>query len=723
MVLWIPPGQTLLPNNIIRARLGRFCGGQWRELLEEFWAAVSGDVAAAVDAQNQPIGRRPRRAPTGAAPPAAAALSHLPADLRARTQRCINLCDAGEYARATTALLSNDAASASSAATTAKLQNLFPPARQPLDRAAIAAFDPPPPDVKAQDFYEALLTMARKSAGGCSGLSADHMCDILLDSGDLRAAFLPVIQRVAAGRVPDAVKPLLATAKVIAIDKPRDPTSVRPIAMGEWIRRITAKCLLRSLAVPIAAHFAPTQLGIGITCGIEAAVKSVQAAAELYPGKILLFLDIAAAFQNISRTAFFKALMEHNDLRVLVPFARIFYMDQSVMYFDEGADELASILCSDGTHQGCTMGNLFFSLGIHPILAKIKAETELVVAIADDKSLVVEPTHAVAVLDMVTTELAAVGCTLQLHKSVALSLTAAIPAEIAAKGLRCIDASLPLDQRGAIYCGAPVGTASYRCAQLAAVVAGFESDLARLSHCLGGTHLFYALKLLRMCFLPRFMYQLRCNPPGVTLPYAAAFDDAVLRCFQQSLAPPYPRTILHAANSRYYAAMVALASHVKRTWLRLRIARLWWTAATYLSAFTPASLSRYRSLGQLLRWAARRSPPLPMRVKHSQCSPWNRARLSTPFLTPLPPQCLEAHRRPPHRRHPPDPPRPRFAPPRITHVMRSPTRRLYTARPTTCRLHATRPPTRRLNAARPPTRRLNAARPPTRRIHATRPPT
>jgi hypothetical protein len=35
MVLWIPPGQTLLPNNIIRARLGRFCGGQWRELLEE----------------------------------------------------------------------------------------------------------------------------------------------------------------------------------------------------------------------------------------------------------------------------------------------------------------------------------------------------------------------------------------------------------------------------------------------------------------------------------------------------------------------------------------------------------------------------------------------------------------------------------------------------------------------------------------------------------------
>ena len=78
-----------------------------------------------------------------------------------------------------------------------------------------------------------------------------------------------VVSLLAQGEVCLAVASSLAGASLVALPKPIG--GVRPIAVGEILRRLTAKCLMETVRDDARQHFAPVQLGVAIpgTSGLQ----------------------------------------------------------------------------------------------------------------------------------------------------------------------------------------------------------------------------------------------------------------------------------------------------------------------------------------------------------------------------------------------------------------------------------------------------------------------
>ena len=83
-----------------------------------------------------------------------------------------------------------------------------------------------------------------------------------------------LVNLMAGGSVPDAVAPYLCGANLFGAKKKCG--GVRPIAVGNLLRRLTSKCFSFALADRAATLLGPHQLGVGIRGGIEAIIHTVR---------------------------------------------------------------------------------------------------------------------------------------------------------------------------------------------------------------------------------------------------------------------------------------------------------------------------------------------------------------------------------------------------------------------------------------------------------------
>jgi hypothetical protein len=251
---------THLNYGILEYRLRLFAAGEYIILLEK--------AQAADDWRRSQLGMATPRTPQPAeARPLASPLA-----------RCLQQYQAGSRSRAMAALTSTDSVARATHDTLAELEALFPEA-EAMDEelaAQLAAFTPERSVQLTQAaLLDALKGMARKSAGGLSGMTTDCMLDPLLDSGPLRDALLPVLQQVVDADVPPEVVPLLRDCRIIGLLKPNG--GIRPIAMGEWLRRLSSRLLLRGHISVLREVLEPVQLGVGTPSGVDTAARSVQA--------------------------------------------------------------------------------------------------------------------------------------------------------------------------------------------------------------------------------------------------------------------------------------------------------------------------------------------------------------------------------------------------------------------------------------------------------------
>ena len=562
-------GDTRLNYGVLRYRLERFAAGDYGRLLEEAQAAEDARRAALEAAQSE------RSRGRSSSPSAAARLASAQA-------RCLQQYQAGAQSRAMDALQRTDTTAPATEATAEEMRGMFPPAEEEDEElsAQLASFVPARRILISHEaLLGALCGMARKSAGGLSGMTTDCMLDPLLDSGVLRGALLPVLQLLADGALPAAAVPLLADCRLIGLLKATG--KLRPIAMGEWLRRLTSRLLLRAHLEPVRAYLEPVQLGVGTPGGVETAARAAQAfmSSPMGEGRVLVTVDLRDAFQRVSRAAFFRVLLGRSDLGGLVPFVRLLYSGPSTMWYRVG-EGAVGIACAAGTQQGCVFGSCLFALAIQEALLWLRGEADFAVAIADDISFAARPEEAARILDGLTERLAEVGGEVHLAKCAALMLgdEERVPQELRDRGLRCVDYTTlleaaggdgPVKQRlGVPYLGVGVGMDAYLRAQLTAQLErppppdelsgateeeleawetteyfeeGRGSELRRALWCLrqlAPIHLQCAVQLLRRCVLPRFDYLLRCLWPGLTRDAAAAFDDLAADCVWDMLAVP-----------------------------------------------------------------------------------------------------------------------------------------------------------------------------------------
>ncbi len=178
-----------------------------------------------------------------------------------------------------------------------------------------------------------------------------------------------MVKLLCAGRAPPEVVPHLRGTSLLPCQKKGG--GLRPIAVGEVLRRLTSKCISRSVQADALQTLTPLQVGVGVKAGCEAIVHSVSRTLEdpnIPPQeRWTLLLDFSNAFNCINRGHMFE------EIRARIPSMAAWmescYGAQPILHL--GKD---TILSCCGVQQGDPLGPLGFALTLQPIVERIKTE-------------------------------------------------------------------------------------------------------------------------------------------------------------------------------------------------------------------------------------------------------------------------------------------------------------------------------------------------------------
>ena len=499
LVLFLPPGKRHFKEKsaVVKRRISLFLEGRLNELWQE--------------------ATRPVRGKKRAAPPSSSG----------NVRRATDLAREGQYRQAAKALMSRGLDFDSDDAVK-NMRAKHPPSPPP---PSLPPADTSPYSFKSEDVYAALSSFRSLSAGGPSGMRPDHFKEaVASDRGNsLLSTLTRLINAFAAGRVPKSLAPFLSGGNLLAAHKKCG--GHRPIAVGEFLRRLTSKCVAKKATADTAEYLSPHQLGVGVRGGSEAAIHAANAIFNdpevPIVRKWVLQVDFANAFNEISRAEMLDAIRRHCPKASA--WAEACYAHPSHLFF--GQHRLSS---SSGAQQGDPLATLFFSLVLHPLILRIKDELPnllLLVFFLDDGTFIGRRQDLQAVFDI----LARAGPDLGLHLNATKSLV------WCGDDLSTdINANDPLDRgvpraspAGFILLGAPVGDIPF--------ARGVVDDRIRkiaeffdVLPSLNDAQLEFAL--LRFCFsLPKLSYCLRTCDPQHLLPPYQNFDSLQLSSFSSIL--------------------------------------------------------------------------------------------------------------------------------------------------------------------------------------------
>jgi len=259
------------------------------------------------------------RAQSRAAAPETAAASPLTSDRTAAAVRA--LLAEGAPGRALQLLTSEGVCDAADPAVLTRLRELHPQAEGPN-------LEPPLPEDRpdvypswASDELLAMETVVRSfppgSAAAPSVLRPQHLLNCLNSADSAEKAglledLLTLVTTTSSGHLHPRAAPYLFAARLIPLRK--KDGGVRPIAVGDTLRRLVAKWLLATTRGRNAASaLVPLQTAFAKGSPCEVVAMEVQAQVDALHGStgwLLLQVDLKNAFNSIARPAILEVL-EH----------------------------------------------------------------------------------------------------------------------------------------------------------------------------------------------------------------------------------------------------------------------------------------------------------------------------------------------------------------------------------------------------------------------------
>ena len=160
----------------------------------------------------------------------------------------------------------------------------------------------------------------------------------------------------------------------MALRKPNG--SLRPIAIGETIRRLTSKVAVDLITERAREIFEPLQLGVKTPNGCEAIIHVARqwfSRHHTNPDKVAVSVDVSNAFNTVHRAAVLRAVRVH--FPSLSPWVDCCYRHESTLFTGSRHVALQSINSARGVQQGDPLGPVLFALAIHPVIAEARAAT------------------------------------------------------------------------------------------------------------------------------------------------------------------------------------------------------------------------------------------------------------------------------------------------------------------------------------------------------------
>ena len=448
---------------------------------------------------------------------------------RANARRARHAAEEGQSRKALQALSSVGLADATSVVVDAMLAK-HPQSPAPLTPPGPT---PPPPTISEAGVLKALKSFPSGSAPGPSNLRANHLKEAVQCPSPDRAAHATraltgVIQLLCAGHGPPDIIPHLCGATLLASKKKGG--GLRPIAVGEVLRRLTSKCLSHLARSEAIKTLSPLQLGVGVRGGCEAiihAVNSVHRDANTPPGEQwTLLLDFSNAFNSIDRHSMFVEVRAR--IPSLAAWMECCYGARPILHLGK-----ESILSCCGVQQGDPLGPLGFALTLQPIVQKIKAAVPRLKINAwylDDGTLCGSPCDLAAALRIVEEEGPPRGLPLNRAKSLLY-----VPANSSLLP-NPLPSDIPVTRGDFSLLGCPVGPTTF-CEDFVLQRVGKVKDCLSKLPDLEDSQI--EMSLLRSCLaLPKVSFSLRTCPPNHIVHATAAFDDTMRDALSELAGSP-----------------------------------------------------------------------------------------------------------------------------------------------------------------------------------------
>ena len=401
-------------------------------------------------------------------------------------------------------------------------------------------------ELDEEDVGKAVHKAKFGAAAGPSGWRMEHFKAIAKADGGVSVLTI-IFNRIAQGKFgsEQVSMGLLTAARLIALN--RKDVKIRPVAIGEALRRIVGGAVMRKVragaeAVCLqACNFAFTRGGAS---HVKLAIDLLVAGAER---SVVIETDLKEAFQRASRDVMRGLLYDREELRPLLPFFDMFYEhEKGTALFFGSIHELTS---EEGAQQGCSLGTLLFVLSTCRVIDTVKArypDVEIL-GFADDYRFVGEVRQTCNAVRLYRRLVEQEGHVFQNEKSKIFSRSTDTLLDPAVAAL-CAqgpdgEKGMEVAPDGLIILGAPMGSSDFLRENLDKKGLLVENELEKLeklaaSNTDGGKQA--ALLMLKYCTYPKVTHLLRSIPPSVIDDAAKRHDGSIARALSKMIAPSDP---------------------------------------------------------------------------------------------------------------------------------------------------------------------------------------
>ena len=170
---------------------------------------------------------------------------------------------------------------------------------------------------------------------------------------------------------PDSLNEYVA-CRLIPLNKGDDKwgqPGVRPIGIGEILRRLVGKVVVGNIRQDIIESAGPLQTCAGLKAGIEASIHAMRNIYEDDETEAVLLVDAENAFNNLNRRAAI-----HNIKQICPNFHRYLantYQLPAKMIINDQNNQNDNILSEEGSTQGDVPAMAMYAIGTKPLLDKL----------------------------------------------------------------------------------------------------------------------------------------------------------------------------------------------------------------------------------------------------------------------------------------------------------------------------------------------------------------
>ncbi len=176
----------------------------------------------------------------------------------------------------------------------------------------------------------------------------------------------------------------LLSGRLIPLKKKDDPTGVRPIGIGEVLRRIMGKTVMGVLKPDIMQSCGSIQTCSGVESGIEAAVHAMSDKFKQEDTQAMILVDASNAFNSMNRNAALLAVKHRCP--AFYKYLQNTYQVPTKQYIS-GSKEGTYIMAKEGATQGDNAAMPFYGISTVPIIEELDELCKAVQAwYADDSS-------------------------------------------------------------------------------------------------------------------------------------------------------------------------------------------------------------------------------------------------------------------------------------------------------------------------------------------------